>query len=310
MRILTSARFLFGLSIRNILKDGEAVEESSFIDGNQSAARGGLILSNDAFLQADVIIGADGANSQVRSLSGGFPYRQHDSYTPDAVDGVSQKDIRAINASQVTLLLEIAPDGNGDCPAVKRMEDGSPVEPSYPGFFLGGVAAVFKRFYRGYCHMQVLFDHDGGESIMKEHAIDGGESIMKEHAIDGAYPFELILKILGLVLVKPPTSLDALKTSILGTDLRRLAMMSVEVDTILLKRGPVVSLTGDSASSAYYRLGVGMHNLASAIVELKSLLIGIKNSRGESLVASLEEVVERKVKLSSKRLEVCAYNVM
>ena len=106
------------------------------------------------------IIGADGSKSHVRKLSR-IRWRAHSTIQyPSA----SLKLPRPPN--QITLLAELSPLEDGQCASVKAFADGAVVGPTYPSFFVGGVVALFKRFYHGHCHVQLLLDHQLGPLVM------------------------------------------------------------------------------------------------------------------------------------------------
>jgi hypothetical protein len=60
------------------------------------------------------------------------------------------------------------PDEMQRCPHIKVYSDGQIVEPSYPSFFVEGVTGLYKRFYKGYCHLQLLFDRKKGDMIWRQ----------------------------------------------------------------------------------------------------------------------------------------------
>ena len=70
-------------------------------------------------------------------------------------------------------------------------------------------------------------------------------------------------------------------------------------DTVRLsEQGPVVTVVGDAASSAYYRLGVGMHNIVRTMPELRTLLAAMALRP-----ASIDRLIAQKVFSSTHRLQ-------
>lgn len=101
-------------------------------------------------LPYDLLLGSDGSNSKVRQ-SVFFAYGEHNAFLID-----SKIPMRIFGLKQPTLLLNLKPESDGQCRAPKSsssdsFEIGSAVE---------GVTHVFKRFYLGHCHLQLLFTQE------------------------------------------------------------------------------------------------------------------------------------------------------
>lgn len=147
----------------------------------------------------DVLVGADGGKSSVRSDLG-VAVETHDTYSWRVQEeeeerygrqpSEQQLNVRVATISrggvrQVSILLNFKAmdeeltdtssggnDINPQCPRLKLGSDGEPLDPWAIGFHpiagtgpgstmkTDGVYAVFKRFYYGTCQLQVLFLHE------------------------------------------------------------------------------------------------------------------------------------------------------
>jgi hypothetical protein len=216
-------------------------------------------------LPVDILIGADGSDSTVRrsimNIQKVFPTSvtphgrrstSNSHGTPGVTDGTPPSDGTAVTGgvpslsvssapSHVTMLVEIEPT-NGSCPSVKTYADGETVEPSYPAFFVRGVTGVFKRFYRGHCHLQLLFDRQHGEATFREWTETG----------NWTSAMNTLFEVVQITFDERLTYAE-LQKRIKKRDLLKLKIFSVEADTQLVSTA-VVTLIGDAAASSYYRL--------------------------------------------------------
>lgn len=101
-------------------------------------------------LPYDLLVGADGSNSKVRQ-SVFFAYATHNKFLID-----SRIPMRIFGLNQPTLLINLKESDKGQCRAAKSsLTDSFDIGSSIPG-----VTHVFKRFYLGHCHLQLLFTQE------------------------------------------------------------------------------------------------------------------------------------------------------
>lgn len=82
-----------------------------------------------------------------------------------------------------------------DCPALRRDSAGRVVDPFAPGWYIADVTAVFKRFFDGYCELQVL--------------LRAGSLATSDHS---RRAWELLLQVVNFVLERPFPDLHSLKS--------------------------------------------------------------------------------------------------
>ncbi|KAL9648884.1 hypothetical protein ABK040_003814 [Willaertia magna] len=125
----------------------------------------------------DILIGADGLYSNVRSS---LNISTHDIHTFDLSQTIfrdqykNEKLIPKITVkpklNQVALIINFKKGNDGECPDTAIDPDtGDFIDPWKPGFLLENVRSIFKRFYAGHCHMQILFDYEYGEKIITKY---------------------------------------------------------------------------------------------------------------------------------------------
>lgn len=135
-------------------------------------------------LDFDVLVGADGTQSRVRQFSR-VPYRQQNSFL------LGHHHVTLPDLHQTTLILNFAPTTPpAAAKTSSRAEGGVPAEPSpecprvnervgqdFAGLAIDGVTSVFKRFYQGHCHMQVLFSREEGLRIVQRYREERGGGV-------------------------------------------------------------------------------------------------------------------------------------
>lgn len=106
--------------------------------------------SEKVHLPYDLLLASDGSNSKVRQ-SVFLAYGEHNAFLID-----SKIHMRIFDLKQPTLLLNLKPESDGQCRAPKSASaDSFEVGNTVPG-----VTHIFKRFYLGHCHLQILFTHE------------------------------------------------------------------------------------------------------------------------------------------------------
>ena len=115
-------------------------------------------------LAFDLLIGADGSHSTVRS-SLGLAHASRSSFT--AANGHFARSMDT-GISQVSLIVSFALDpATGRCPAPKRdPSTGFAVAPHEIAWEEAGVSSAWKRLYEPYCELQILFDASLGEELL------------------------------------------------------------------------------------------------------------------------------------------------
>lgn len=230
----------------------------------------------------DLMIGSDGANSQVRK-SVFFAYQTHNSFLID-----SRLPMRIFDLNQPTLLMNFKAGEDGKCRATKNSVPGSSFE---IGASMPGVTHVFKRFYLGRCHLQLLFT----QAFAKENFAENLNSEI-------AWP--KILEIVNAIFTKPFESVEDLKAHIVAAEPSKNANslsedgeessqdgLDVQYFKIEIRRtnhalfrphlgeekhpNSLVAIVGDASITAHYRLGVGINNGIRQIsaVTRKALLL-------------------------------------
>lgn len=109
--------------------------------------------------------------------------------------------------------------------------------------FVEGVPFIFRRFFMGECHMQILF------TDAKKKTLPANET-----------PWRLIQDVLKHSIEEDFSNLDELKNEITQIDIVDVKMNRAEKGTIWLPNNKVAVLLGDSVMSAHYRLGIGINN--------------------------------------------------
>lgn len=211
-------------------------------------------------LPYDLLLGSDGTNSKVRQ-SVFFAYSTHNGFNIN-----SRIPMRIPGLNQPTLLLNLKPEADGTCKTSKS----SVVDSFDVGSALPGVTHVFKRFYLGHCHLQLLFT----QQFAKQHF-----SKESSATTENDLPWPTILDVVNQVFEIPFKSVEEFKDSIVKAkkeDGSNEEALDVQYFQIEIKRtnhalfrpqlGPnkkpssLVAIVGDASITAHYRLGVGINN--------------------------------------------------
>ncbi|EFC38542.1 predicted protein [Naegleria gruberi] len=124
----------------------------------------------------DILIGSDGLYSTVRSS---LNITTRDIHSFDVsntlyAQTLSRDQIPKITVKprleQVALIINFKRTADNDCPDTAIDEDtGEFIDPWKPSLLLDNVCSVFKRFYAGHCHMQILFDNNYGQKAIEKY---------------------------------------------------------------------------------------------------------------------------------------------
>ena len=201
---------------------------------------------------------------------------------------------------QASMIIHFRPSRDGNCPITRTDDRGT--DPYFVGFLVPEVSAVFKRFYYGYCQMQILFTREAGDRLLATQE--------KNAKATGApwLPWNLVIKVCHAVLQGPTFAnvrelrAAIVKSSLTGSPeawLKRVTVRTAEKAAIVLRGGPpsgdknerlgVVLLAGDALSTAHYRLGVGINTgfaIARAVAEAAATGTGPRGIADRFSVAS------------------------
>lgn len=252
-RVLAKTAWILGVE----LIYGAAFQDAlPRVDGgfHAHALRSDLIqASYDYYLPFDILIAADGAVSAVRQHLGLL-------YEPQTTFFVDKRiPITMESLNQPTLLVNLKFEANGACPKLKLGADGAPRESFDAGMIVPGVTHVFKRFYHGRCHLQVLLT----EELAKRLNFD----------LDDSVPWPLVHNITSFLFETPYDSISDLKDHVVETYSDQGKKLEVEKFRIVIRKASVsamcieaeearvaVLLVGDASITAHYRMGVGINN--------------------------------------------------
>eukprot|EP01127_Copromyxa_protea_P015878 TRINITY_DN4636_c0_g1_i1.p1 TRINITY_DN4636_c0_g1~~TRINITY_DN4636_c0_g1_i1.p1 ORF type:complete len:582 (-),score=85.86 TRINITY_DN4636_c0_g1_i1:153-1898(-) len=248
--------------------------------------------TKDTFkIEFDILIGADGAKSDVREILD-IPFQNIEKFK--ILKGLATKNIKGIHQISVVMNF-VGSSESRTCPSVKKNMHGDDVDFLHPSFVVPetGVTMVFKRWRFPYCSAQIFFNHEAGirvKNLIETNDEDDYKSL-----------WTLILKILNSFLetqISDTLSLHALLFSSKGS------YINLVNTTVSVSGSPVVKigksfglLVGDALMSSHYRLGIGM-NTAFYMLTLFDTLLDCTQRE-----ASLDACVSEYEGLVSKRLE-------
>lgn len=223
-------------------------------------------------LDFDVLIGSDGAHSNIRQqLNGSF-----DTLTDFQFNGggIHFKPSRPLIGHTVIAKFKVTPiDG---CPDIRLEHKDNP-------FFIAskvhGVRSVFKRFFFQHCEVQIAID----------------PSLVNKDA-DGI-PWELLLRVSQEILANSPTSIADLRkhylthVSLLEIPIRRIHPSAV----FQLPSNQHVIFVGDAQVSALYRLATGVNFQISNLPHLRRILQLGTSSRHLKQWTRLRELMDKRI---------------
>jgi len=231
------------------------------------------------------------------------------------------------------------------CPELER-DPSSPEQSLDPwaGSFqpqlAGNVTTVFKRWYRGACHMQVLTTARLGSALLKVVAVahaplhTQGQEEDCSPLMPGADPVHgplvdspeadqtaasISLQVLKLYLAVPPASASELLTALCKPPaVVPVPVVSASHSAVLWPQPSTPSSTpeapplpalllGDAAATAHYRLGIGINSALSSMAWLHTSLMSLFETPQEHLQAALGKIV--RTRFSSGGLLAPAHSV-
>lgn len=204
----------------------------------------------------NVLIGADGTKSLVRKrLNIGFTQQTNVKY---------HDKLKIIqNLSQLSFIVNFK-NIDGKCPEI------NPKDPWNIGFYFKNVHSVFKRWYLGYCQLQILFHEDYSNELKRNYGQNWVDMFLykyKRKLFDFRYPIDLLFAITKELFVNPPKSLFELSMMLKRRNdddydffILNTRIMKADVATKVLSDTSVVFLSGDSSITPHFRLGIGVNN--------------------------------------------------
>lgn len=166
---------------------------------------------------------------------------------------------------QVTAIVnfERVEEGENQCPDI--IEGEWKRHPAYPSFHVEGISNVFKRFYYGHCHMQLLTSVEEGERWLVS------EERVKEK----------IIAIRNLLFKEDKEGMEGIvceergETGCNQYDIHVFKVALYQSHPYSGKVGNVpYIIVGDAAMNAHYRLGVGINSAFRMVDEMVSLVKG------------------------------------
>jgi hypothetical protein len=269
--------FLFGSSFESY----EAPSEP----GKQTMAV--LKMGNDEIrrLKFDMLFAADGASSLARS-SIHLSYGTFENFLID-----SRVPMRIRGLAQPTLLINLKPNDDGQCPPLKKSSEGLVRDSYETGMVIPGITHVFKRFYHGRCHLQVLFTQEK----------------MKEITDRSSVPWSLLMELTTFLFETPYESIEDLQSNVIQREASGAQEIDFEFfDIEIRKTGyavyrpliwettSVISVIGDASITAHYRMGVGINNGVRQLETTRKLLAmaPVSQNNDQLEVLNYEEMQE------------------
>jgi hypothetical protein len=253
-------------------------------------------------LYPHILVGSDGTKSVVRGFAN--ISLRHEISFPD----IKNRMIRRIpNLSQLSLIVNFVANASNHCPDLKSRPD-----PWHFGFSDYRVHSVFKRWYMGYCQLQILFHHDMGQEIRSNFQHDYISLFSHRFQMDlfdSRYPIGILYSIVEYLFVEPPQSLLDLARMIKSmnpSDLHLLntRIMRSETSTKVLSKEMVVFLSGDASITPHFRLGIGVNNGFIAFTEMYIYQVARKlNEVGRSTINLKTFDFSKKIQNEVKRLD-------
>ncbi|KAF0972964.1 hypothetical protein FDP41_008816 [Naegleria fowleri] len=162
-------------STLDFMSVSEQLDLCSNIDTDSFTTKNGKVCELEK-IPFEILIGSDGLYSTVRSS---LNISTHDIHSFDVSNtvyarGLPKPAIPKITVKpkleQVALIINFKRVGDRDCPDTAIDEDtGDFIDPWKPSLLLPNVCSVFKRFYAGHCHMQILFDNEYGQKAIEKY---------------------------------------------------------------------------------------------------------------------------------------------
>ena len=246
-RILTKTAWIAGITFHF----GSTFQslESPSPGSSKMSIQASTDLGGTLYLPFDLLIAADGASSLIRS----HLHLNYNHQTNFYID--SRIPISIPHLSQPTLLINFKPTADGMCPDLTRSPSGHGRESHEPGMVIPGVTHVFKRFYFGRCHLQVLFTQERASQMNRQ-----------------VVPWDLILELISFLFSSPFESIESLQQSVIEVDTEEgkrydheffdIEIRSTSASVLLppYDTTSIVEIVGDASITAHYRMGVGINN--------------------------------------------------
>lgn len=205
-----------------------------------------------------------------------------------------------------------------DCPELKRV-DGQPASPFAVLGNVDGVTSAWKRWFAPVCEIQLLFSEAASSGFWRNGSLVGPD--------DRRFPWRHLSNVLRLVLRHPPASVDAVQRAVrrnarkpegegiagLDASLIDISLLRATADAA----GPLVIggrattwpgialLRGDAASTAHYRLGVGVNNAFAALDDVRRAVAATQDllaSGGADLSKRVSDFVSDIGRSSDRRI--------
>ncbi|KAL0480207.1 MICAL2 [Acrasis kona] len=226
---------LYGFELTSVLFSPRSVVLKSLVDGR-------------ILVPFHRLIACDGYNSRTRFLLK-IPTKVVDEFT------IFNHKVHIKNLHQVSVIVGFKPtNSSSSCPELRAdpFNPDSTIDPWMPGFMVNGISSIFKRFYHGHCHMQILLNKVFGEKfLINSHVNVDWVTILQMVNTVMKHPYTNVEQLKRSITTKTDGSLDLviLKSQILKSDDNHYSLGS----------GSSLTLRGDASANAHFRLGVGVN---------------------------------------------------
>lgn len=276
----------------------------------------------------DLLIAADGTQSLIRKLSKVNAVQVTELQTIH-----KQKRIQVPHLHQVAWIINFEPQ-NGSCPKIKIDKDtGRPIDPWYPGFVIPGITSVFKRFYHGHCHLQVVLDQELGDSLFKQYQHAATMKYVKQQSFADAadtlysypihstgaeeleweqfaYPWDMLLSLCNLLFHQPFANVQQLKQHLVKRKTNDRYFDMVFLNVSLYQADPyvvahdqsVLFFVGDALLTSHFRLGIGVNSAFLSYGEWIQFLQALEHDDFAQQTTKYKQALQNKIDATKSRL--------